>query len=184
MRTVLYGAATSLDGDIARRDGSVDWLHWSGDVAAITAAYWRTIDTVVMGRKTYDVARAAGAAVYADKQCYVYSRSLEPRVEPRFEIVAADAVDHLRTLKAASGAGICVMGGGELARPMFNAGLIDEVGLNIQPVLLGAGIPMFHPMTMQFDLELVEERRLEHGCVYVRYRVVRGREERIARGAI
>ena len=63
------------------------------------------------------------------------------------------------------------MGDGELARSFFEAGLIDEVGFNIHPVLLGAGIPLFHEMTRQIDLELLECRPFKNGCVLVRYRV-------------
>ena len=64
------------------------------------------------------------------------------------------------------------MGGGELARPLFEAGLIDRVGFNIHPVLLGSGVPAFHAMTRQIDLELEECRPFKNGCVYVSYRVV------------
>jgi dihydrofolate reductase len=66
---------------------------------------------------------------------------------------------------------ICLMGGGELARSFFEAGLIDEVGFNIQPVLLGSGIPLFHEMTRQIDLKLLECRPFKNGCVLVKYRV-------------
>jgi dihydrofolate reductase len=65
------------------------------------------------------------------------------------------------------------MGGGELARALFEAGLIDEIGCNIHPVLLGMGIPLFHPMSRQVDLELRECRALKNGCVYLAYRVRR-----------
>jgi dihydrofolate reductase len=65
------------------------------------------------------------------------------------------------------------MGGGELARSLFEADLIDEIGLNIHPVLLGRGIPLFHSMTRPIDLELKECRAFKNGCVYVTYRVKR-----------
>jgi dihydrofolate reductase len=60
MRTVTFGGANSLDNFLARPDHAVDWLRWGDEVAEITAAYWKTIDTVLMGRKTYEVARASG----------------------------------------------------------------------------------------------------------------------------
>lgn len=63
------------------------------------------------------------------------------------------------------------MGGGELARPLFEAGLIDEIGFNIHPVLLGSGIPLFHRMSRQIDLDLLECRQFKTGCVLVRYRM-------------
>lgn len=174
MRTLLYGAASSLDGYIARADGAVDWLLWSADVAAITAAYWTTIDTVLMGRKTYEVAAAGGGAAFDGKRTVVYSRTLTPGSDGLAEIVAEDAVAHVRALKSAPGAGICLMGGGELARDLFEAGLVDEVGVNVHPILLGGGIPLFRPLTRQIALELVETRAIAHGCVYSRYTVARG----------
>jgi dihydrofolate reductase len=66
---------------------------------------------------------------------------------------------------------ICLMGGGELARPLYEAGLIDEVGFNIHPVLLGSGIPLFHPVGRQIGLELLECKPFKNGCVLIRYRV-------------
>lgn len=63
------------------------------------------------------------------------------------------------------------MGGGDLARSLFEAGLIDEIGFNLHPVLLGSGIPLFHEMKRQIDLELLECQRFKNGCVYVSYRV-------------
>jgi dihydrofolate reductase len=63
------------------------------------------------------------------------------------------------------------MGGGELARSLFKAGLIDELGFNIHPVLLGSGIPLFHPMSRQINLQLLKCKTLKNGCVMVTYRV-------------
>jgi dihydrofolate reductase len=87
------------------------------------------------------------------------------------EVVRDDAAEFVRGLKKQDGKDICLMGGGELARPLFEAGLIDEIGFNIHPVLLGSGIPLFHPMSLQIDLELKECRRFKNGCVYALYRV-------------
>ena len=174
MRTVTFGAACSLDGFIARADHSVDWLRWSKDVSAITNAFWKTIDTVVMGRKTYAVAARSGGGAYPGVKNYVFSRTLK-KADPNVEIITDDAVPFVAALKKAKGKGICVMGGGELASDLFNAGLIDEVGLNVHPVVLGSGIPMFPRVQGQIDLELIENRRLEGGCVYVLYRVKKGR---------
>jgi hypothetical protein len=77
----------------------------------------------------------------------------------------------VRKLKAQEGKDICVMGGGLLAKSLFDADLIDEVGFNIHPVLLGSGIPIFHEMNHQIDLELLECKTLKNGCVLVTYRV-------------
>jgi dihydrofolate reductase len=182
MRKVTFGLANSLDNYIARPDGAVDWLYWSKDVTAITAAFWKTIDTVVMGRKTYEAARGHGLESYPGVRNYVLSRTLKPGPGLPVEIVSEDAVTFVRKLKRRQGKGICLMGGGELATSLFEAGLIDELGLNVHPVLLGSGIPLFHAMSHQVDLELLECRALKGGCVYLLYRVKGGRRSRPRRG--
>lgn len=173
MRTVTYGAACSLDGYIAREDGGVDWLHWSADVARLTAAYWEDVDTVLMGRKTYEVARAAGAGAYPGVRNYVFSRTLSESPEPDVQLVEQDAADFVAQLKADSGRGICVMGGGDLAQTLLAADLVDQVGVNIQPLILGRGIPLFRPIPVSRRLELIQLEPIDGGCVYALYRVVR-----------
>jgi dihydrofolate reductase len=162
-RKVTFGVANSLDNYIARPDHAVDWLLWSDEVSALTSEYWHTIDTVLMGRKTYEAAVANGMTAFPGVRNYVISRTL----------AKAPAVEFVRELKAREGKGICVMGGGELARALLEADLVDEVGVNIHPVLLGSGIPLFHPLPRQIDLELIDSKVLKNGCVYLLYRVKR-----------
>jgi dihydrofolate reductase len=171
MRKVTFGGGNSLDNYIARRDDAVDWLRWSKEVQAVTAEFWKTIDTVVMGRRTYEVALSSGTTSYPGVKNYVFSRTLKASPDERVEIVSEDAAEFVRKLKAEEGKGICVMGGGLLAKSLFEADLIDEVGLNIHPVLLGSGIPLFHEMSRQIDLELAECKTFKNGCVYISYRV-------------
>jgi dihydrofolate reductase len=101
----------------------------------------------------------------------VFSRTLQPKSAGGVTIVSEDAVEFVRRLKEQDGKDICLMGGGELARSLFEADLIDEIGLNIHPLLLGSGIPLFHPLSRQIDLELRECRAFKNGCVLVSYRV-------------
>src|SRR5215510_8434664 len=180
MRTITYGAAVSLDGYIARKDQAVDWLAWSDDVGAIMSEYWRGVDAILMGRKTYDIAVASGQGGSGSSKIktYVFSRTLRPGDHRGVSIVADDAVPFVAGLKREKGKGICLMGGGEFARVLVEHGLVDEMGLNIHPVLLGSGIPMFRETRNQTDLELLECRPLKGGCVYVRYRVRPSRKRR------
>ena len=173
MRKVTFGGAPSLDNFFAREDGGVDWLMWSDEAAELMGDYWKTIDTVVMGRKTYEAAlemTKGKSNPYPGIKSYVFSRTLKPRKRP-VEIVSSDAVAFVRKLKKQAGKDICVMGGGELAHSLFQARLVDQIGLNIQPVLLGSGIPLFYEMTGRLDLELLEHKRLKNGGVFVFYRV-------------
>lgn len=173
MRTVTYGAACSLDHYIAREDGSVDWLQWSDEVSSITGELWKTLDTVVMGRKTYEAGLRMGTTSYPGMKNYVFSRTLGQSPDDNVQIIREDAAEFVARLKGEPGKGICVMGGGELARSLFEADLIDEVGANIHPLLLGSGIPLLHPLSRQMDLELRENRTLQNGCVYLLYRIKR-----------
>ena len=172
MRKVTFGVSNSLDNYVARADDAIDWLMPSPDAAAILADYWKSMDTILMGRKTYDVAlrRDKGEAVRSfGMQTYVFSRTLKPGEQGNVTIVSSDAVDFVRALRGREGKDICLVSGGELARALFEAGLIDEIRLNIHPLLLGSGIPLFHPMTGQIELELLESRQFPNGCVLVRY---------------
>ena len=87
------------------------------------------------------------------------------------EIISKDAAEFVRDLKNQEGKGICVMGGGELAKSLFEANLFDEIGFNIHQVLLGSGIPLFLEMKRQIDLELLDCKTFKNGCVLGAYRV-------------
>ena len=173
VRKITFGGANSLDNFLARPDDAVDWLMWSTEASAVIADYWKTIDTVLMGRKTYEVAlrQSKGDAGYPGIQTYVFSHTLKAGPQANVTIVSSDAAAFVRALKKGKGKDICLMGGGELARSLFEADLIDEIGFNIHPLLLGSGIPLFHSMTRQIDLELLECKKFNNGCVFVRYSV-------------
>jgi dihydrofolate reductase len=180
MRKITFGGANSLDNYFARKDHSVDWLMWSDEAALIMKDYWKTIDTMLMGRKTYEVAISMGKSNRKSKsknnpfggiKTYVFSRTLKNGADENVEIVSENAVEFVRNLKNQKGKDICLMGGGSLAKTFFEAELIDEIGFNIHPVLLGQGIPLFYEMNRQIDLELIECRPFKNGCVSVSYRV-------------
>ncbi len=171
MRKVIFGGANSLDNYFARKDDSVDWILWGKEVSDIMKEFWKSIDTVVMGRRTYEVALRSGMASYPGVKNYVFSHTIKQTSDKNVAIIAEDAAEFVRKLKEQEGQDICVMGGGLLAKSLFEANLIDEVGLNIHPVLLGSGIPVFHEMTQQIDLELLECKPFKNGCVSVSYRV-------------
>jgi dihydrofolate reductase len=170
MRRVTYGGAISLDGFLTGPGGAMDWLRWSPDVEALTAAYWRTIDTVVMGRLTYETAVAGGARAYPGMATYVCSRTGRVEPAPGME-VAADGVALVRRLKQEPGKDICVMGGGLLGASLLEAGLVDEIGVNVHPVVLGTGAPLLPGPLRRADLRLLECRGLQDDCVLLRYAV-------------
>jgi dihydrofolate reductase len=185
MRIVTYGGAVSLDGFLAGADGSIDWLHFSKDVQQVMTDYWKDVDTILMGRKTYEVllAQKPSSAKKPAKakspkrkepamRTYVFSHTLKTIDDPGVELVAADAVEFVRDFKGRPGKHICLMGGGKLAQSLMAADLVDEVGLNIHPVLLGSGIPTFRDPGHRVKLTLTECRQLEGGCILANYKVL------------
>ena len=175
-RKVIYGGACSLDGYLAGRDSALDWLHMSKDVEDIMRRSWASTDTVLLGRKTWEFSKAMGGGGEmpgVKVKAYVFSRTLKSMAEKDTELVTTDAGEFVRTLKAQPGKDIMVMSGGNFATSLFKEGLIDEIGLNIHPLLLGGGVPAFLDPGMRVNLELTEARQLDGGCVMVYYKVRR-----------
>ncbi|MCI0414201.1 dihydrofolate reductase family protein [bacterium] len=184
MRKVKYLVANSLDNFIARKDGSVDWLFHEGDYGM--REFFASIDTVLMGRKTYEFALAHSpkrkqknksakpkkkASSKHAIQTYVFSRTIQTTPDEGATIISENGNEFVRALKNEPGKDIWLMGGGDLARSLFVENLVDEISLNIHPVLLGSGIPLFPEIGRQLDLELLDCKTHKNGCVQVAYRV-------------
>jgi dihydrofolate reductase len=174
MRKVTYGGAISLDGFLAGPDEAMDWLRWTDDAAKISAESFKGVDTMLMGRKTWEFAqKMGGGPPMKGVAAYVFSRTLE-----RFpdgvdaQLVGEDVAAFVRRLKAEPGGDILVMGGGEIGTALLEAGLVDEVGFAVHPVLLGGGTPAFGPMTRRVELVLAETRAIKGDCVLLRYLAV------------
>jgi dihydrofolate reductase len=186
MRTVTYGGAVSLDGYLTGPKGEVDWLIFSKDVQEVMKDSWKGVDTILMGRKTWEVAAgmSAGTKAAARKskalkkklepkmRTYVFSRTLSAIDAPGVELVRSDAAQFVRALKQRPGGRIILMGGGELATSLLAADLVDEVGLNIHPILLGGGAPTFRDPGGRVKLSLTQCRQMEGGCILATYKVI------------
>lgn len=173
MRMVTYGAACSLDGFITGPDENIDWLHHSADANDIMRRYWKQVDTIIMGRKTYDFSLTLGGApeMPGIKATYVFSRTRRTIDTPGMQLVSSDPAEFVRHLKTRPGKGICLLGGGELAQSLIAAGVVDEIGINVHPLLLGSGTPLFRDAGHRVRLELTENRTIDGGCVFMSYRV-------------
>ena len=169
MRKLTYSAAVSLDGFIAGPDEAIDWIRWSQETQAMMADAWKNVDAILMGRRTWEfAARSGGGGGGAKMRTYVFSTTMEAAPKGA-ELVREDAAGFVAALKALEGGDFWLMGGGGLAATLIAAGLVDELGFSIHPVLLGGGTPTFGPMAHRTDLELTEARPLDNGCVAVRY---------------
>jgi dihydrofolate reductase len=177
MRKVIFGCANSLDNFIAREDGSFDWIMHGEEANQLMKDFWPRIDTMIMGRKTYEMAQQylpkseKKKLPHGDLKTYVFSRTLKSGTRDGYTFLDEDPAEFVRALKMEGGKEIVIMSGGSLAKPLLEAGVIDEIGLNIHPILLGSGAPLFYRMNRQIDLELIECKPFKNGCVYVLYRV-------------
>ncbi|MEQ1727171.1 MAG: dihydrofolate reductase family protein [Vicinamibacterales bacterium] len=171
MRRLRYNVATSLDGFIARTDGTFDWIveDSSIDFAGLTSQF----DAAVMGRCTYEVMKQQGqAAALPGVKLYVCSTTLAQAEVPNAVVIPRDVVDTVRALKLADGKDIWLFGGAVLFRALLDAGLVDTVEVAQMPVLLGAGIPMLSPGTAAPRLELTDVTSLPaSGIVMLTYAV-------------
>lgn len=173
MKRVKYYVAASLDGTIARADGSYDFLLQEGDHVADFIASFGWFDTVLMGHNTYRVAEDVGVTnPYPMLKSYLFSRSLKASPDPAVTLISADAAAAVSELKRGEGKDIWLCGGADLAASLFEAGLVDDVILKLNPVLVGPGIPLFKGGP-KVDLELGEHKVYGNGVVLLHYRVKR-----------
>ena len=167
MRKVILFIATSLDGYIANKDGSVDWLFTDSDYG--TNAFMKSLDTILMGRKTYEQAVEFGLQYYAGKKIYVFTKSKKLKAVNEVEIIDEDAVSFTRKLIRKKGKNIWLMGGGEFASSLQKKNLIDEYMLFVHPVIIGEGIPLFSNLAGISKLKLKSYKKFSSGLVGINY---------------
>ena len=167
MRSVVLGLGISLDGYIARPDGAVDFLFMPKDYSM--APFFATIDTGIMGRKTYDAARKMGGSFGTSMMSYVFSRSEPPGERDGVVFVNESPAAFVERLRTKRGKNIWLMGGGELAREFLKADLVDELNIGLVPVLIGGGIPLFPARFPQREFKLVENKTYSKGMIALKY---------------
>jgi dihydrofolate reductase len=163
--------ACSLDGYIARRDGSVDWLPTGGEEDYGYAQFLSTIDTVIMGRVTYEQLLTFGPFPYSGMRCYVFSRGRTGRDE-HVEFVYDGIQPFMSELRSAPGQNIWLVGGAVLAQEFLRAGEVDEFVLTVVPRVLGDGIALFERDGLEAELRLRESRTYPDGLVQMHYDLV------------
>jgi len=177
MRKVVYSLTNSLDNFIARADGAADWILMGDEVMNEFPKFFASFDTVLVGRKTYDLTLTQNPETdqeisgFMDMKTYVFSRTLKESPNAGVKIISDNAGEFVRNLKNESGKDIWLMGGGILAASLLRERLVDEIGLAIQPVLLGSGIPLFPDIGMQVDLQMLECKTYKNGLVGLKYQV-------------
>ncbi|TDD21456.1 dihydrofolate reductase [Kribbella turkmenica] len=165
--------ATSLDGYIARPDGSIDWLTERGEQAGDTGydEFMASVDTVVLGRNTYEKALTFGFWPYEGKHVEVLSTTLAADADER--ILVHRTLDALVETLNDRGAKRVYTDGGRVIQTFLRAGLLNELTITTAPVLLGAGIPLFGELEADITLTHNATRTLSAGFIQSDYTIHR-----------
>lgn len=174
MRRVIVHIATSADGFIARPNGDLEWLTSLPAPKGFYGmnAFMRSVDTKILGRKTYEASLALGAKFDAKDRHIVFSRQSAPANAPLgVEFVRGPIGQVIDRLREEPGKDIWLLGGGELIASFLDDGAIDEFVITVVPVFIGDGIPLIARRHRQAPLELKSVERFENGVVQLHYRV-------------
>jgi dihydrofolate reductase len=189
MRKLIYYVACTVDGFIAREDGSFDCFPMAGEHFAdlfdrfpetipahlhealgINFSGNKQFDAVLMGRKTYEVGLNVGLTnPYPSLKQYVFSHSMKASPDRNIELVSDNAVGFVRELKQETGKDIWLCGGGDLAATVVSE--IDEMILKLNPVIIGSGIPLFSRAMNPTNLELTDRKIYDNGFLLLHYRL-------------
>src|SRR5712692_10539753 len=182
MRKIIVYIATSADGFIARKDGAVDWLERprpKGNYGM--GEFWKSIDTILLGRKTYDFVvqyqkkTKAAADIYRGPKHYAFSRRPPKKVLRGFEFVKEPIKKFAKRLRSQKGKDIWMMGGAGIIASFLDAGEIDEFIIHIIPKLIGEGIPLIAPRRPTVPLKLLSCKKFSDGVVRLHYAVSEAR---------
>lgn len=171
-RIKLY-IACSLDGYIAREDGSIDWLTEYDNNSETDYGYsefYASVGTVLMGRKTYEQVLGFGDWPYADKKTYVFTGQKEPLLrEKNVEFVSGNVREFTRQLKENTDKDIWLVGGSQLIKAFLEEDLVDDMIVFIVPIILGGGIPLFDRIGKEIKLKMTNTERYESGLLRTEY---------------
>ena len=176
-RKIIVYIATSADGFIARPDGDVDWLNTRNAGAYGMGEFFKTIDTILWGRKTYGVGlemNEGGLGVYGTGiKNYVFSRRPPKKHAPDVEFVREPIKEFAQRLRSSPGKNIWMMGGGGIIASFLDAGEIDEFIIHVIPTFIGEGIPLIAPKHRLVPLTLLSVRDYPDGVLRLHYAVER-----------
>ena len=171
-KNIILYIATSLDGFIARKDGSVDWLspYEKGQEDYGYNEFFKKIGTVIMGNATYKQVLTFGDFPYRGKDCFVFTRNKDKHKDENVTFVSESAKDFISQLNSGDNKNIWLVGGASIVDEFLKSDLIDEFIITIIPILLGDGIPLFKGGSNEKKLKLIDAKTFDSGLVQLRYK--------------
>ena len=174
-RKIIVHIATSADGFIARPDGDVGWLERPSPKGNYgLGEFFKTIDTILWGRKTYAKGLEMGmksGAFFSGVKNYLFSRRRQKSLITGFEQVRQPIKPFGKRLRAQPGKHIWMMGGGEIIASFLDIGEIDEFSIHVIPILIGEGIPLVQARHRSIPLKLLSTKTFPDGVVHLNYGV-------------
>jgi dihydrofolate reductase len=174
-RKIILGLGISLDGYIARPDGSVDFLFMPKDYSM--GPFFKTVDTCILGRKTYDDSLKMGGSFKGSMKTYVFSRTQPPGYRNNVTFTNDSPSAIVAEIRSKPGKHIWLMGGGILIRDFLKEDLVDELYIGVVPTLIGEGLPLFPAGFPQREFALVENKTYSRGLITLRYQRARKRNQ-------
>jgi dihydrofolate reductase len=175
MRRIKMFIASSLDGFIAREDGSIDWLFTDDDYGY--QEFYESVDAVIMGRKTFEKGLELGGGINPtkDKKNYVFSRNQQSlggmEKDDEVEFVGKDVRKFVEQLVDSSGKDIWLVGGSEIISILLKADLLHDIIISIHPKILGKGIPLFKNTEKEMNLKMINCKAFDSGLVQSHYTI-------------
>jgi len=174
---VIYYVATSINGNIADVDGNTEDFSMTAQYIPDYINSLQDYDTVLMGKHTYEAGYKYGiepghpSPTYGHMMQYVFSQSMEQYHNDQLQVIRDDPAEFVSSLKQEEGKPIYLCGGGKLAGYLLQQGLVDEVILKLNPLIIGKGLPLFGNLDCVVKLELLDTKIYSDGHLFLRYRV-------------
>lgn len=171
MRKVILNVAVSLDGFIEGAHGEYDWCFTDQDYGMTD--FFKRIDTVFLGRKSYELVMKEGNGYLGKMNQYVFSTTLSETKNKNTVIINGDVAHNVSKVKSEPGKDIWLFGGASLLTTFLNEGLVDELMLAVHPIILGSGKSLFQSIQQRITIQLTDSKTYDNGLVQLFYNVVK-----------